>query len=109
MTLSMRGRQRKGRNFEREIVQKLWKAVGLEPPWRKGTRPDAGYRIPSEFGWAHMEYKRQERLNIWSALEQAEEEGKNHVPIVIFARNHSATYVAMRFEDWTSLVRSATK
>ena len=47
------------------------------------------------------ECKNQEKLNIWAALKQAEGHTK---PILIFKRNHSDTYVAMRFEDFLNLL-----
>ena len=44
------------------------------------------------------ECKNQEKLNIWSSLEQAETNSGKHIPIVIFKRNRSKTYVALEFE-----------
>jgi hypothetical protein len=57
-----------------------------------------------------IEAKCQESLNVWAALEQAE----NNVPargfefctpIVVFKRNHSKTYVALEFEQFLRLTR----
>jgi hypothetical protein len=44
-----------------------------------------------------VECKNQEKLNIWSALEQAEENSGDHTPLVIFKRNRSKTYAVLEF------------
>ena len=49
------------------------------------------------------ECKNQEKLNIWSSLEQAETNSGKHIPIVIFKRNRSKTYVALEFEKLLEL------
>ena len=51
-----------------------------------------------------VECKNQEKLNIWSALEQAEENSGKHTPLVIFKRNRSKTYVALEFEKLLELL-----
>ena len=50
------------------------------------------------------ECKNQEKLNIWSSLEQAEANSGKHIPIVIFKRNRSKTYVALEFEKLLELL-----
>ena len=50
------------------------------------------------------ECKNQEKLNIWSSLEQAETNSGNHIPIVIFKRNRSKTFVALEFEKLLELL-----
>ena len=50
------------------------------------------------------ECKNQEKINIWSSLEQAETNSGKHIPIVIFKRNRSKTYVALEFEKLLELL-----
>ena len=50
------------------------------------------------------ECKNQEKRNIWSSLEQAETNSGNHIPIVIFKRNRSKTFVALEFEKLLELL-----
>jgi hypothetical protein len=50
------------------------------------------------------ECKNQEKLNIWSSLEQSETNSGKHIPIVIFKRNRSKTYVALEFEKLLELL-----
>ena len=45
-----------------------------------------------------VECKNQEKLNIWSALEQAENNSENHTPLVIFKRNRTKTYAVLEFD-----------
>ena len=51
-----------------------------------------------------VECKNQEKLNIWSALEQAEENSKKHIPMVIFKRNRSKTYAVLEFKELLKLL-----
>lgn len=52
-----------------------------------------------------VEAKNQEKLNIWSALEQAEENKKeNTTPILFFKRNRSKLYVAFEAEHLFNLL-----
>ena len=51
-----------------------------------------------------VECKNQEKLNIWGALEQAEENSGNHAPLVIFKRNRSKTYAVLEFDKLLELL-----
>ena len=52
-----------------------------------------------------VECKNVEKLNIWSALEQAEENTKpDTTAAVVFRRNHSKTYIALEFEEFLKLI-----
>ena len=51
-----------------------------------------------------VEAKNTERLNIWSAIEQAEGSNRDLTPLVIFKRNRSNTYVTLKLEDFMELI-----
>ena len=52
-----------------------------------------------------IECKNQEKLNIWSALNQAESNNKDNTkPILVFHRNRSETYVALKLADFIEMV-----
>ena len=51
-----------------------------------------------------VECKNQEKLNIWSALEQAEENSGKHSPLVIFKRNRTKTYAVLEFNKLLELL-----
>lgn len=100
-----RGRQAKGRSFERSIIQRLWIAVGKEPPWKKHARPDDGYVPPPPFNQWKIECKKQEALNIWAALKQAREDaGPGGLPAVVFTRAREDMWVAIPLKEWERLV-----
>ena len=50
-----------------------------------------------------VECKNQEKLNIWSALVQAEENSGDHAPLVIFKRNRTKTYAVLEFDKLLEL------
>lgn len=53
-----------------------------------------------------FECKNQERLNIWSAINQAEENcPENQKPAVVFKRNRSDVYVTLKFNDLLNLLK----
>ena len=51
-----------------------------------------------------VECKNQEKLNIWSSLEQAEINSDKHIPLVVFKRNRSKTYAVLEFEELLKLL-----
>jgi hypothetical protein len=53
-----------------------------------------------------FECKNQEKLNIWDALKQAEENVQpNTVPALVFTRNHTPTYVTISLEHFLELIK----
>ena len=52
-----------------------------------------------------IECKNQEKLNIWSSLEQAEENANDSTPVLIFKRNRSKTYAVLNVEDFIKLIK----
>jgi len=54
-----------------------------------------------------VECKNQEKLNIWGALEQAEDNSGNHTPLVIFKRNRSKTYAVLEFDKLLELLNES--
>ena len=45
-----------------------------------------------------VECKNQEKLNIWSSLQQAEDNAGEPIPLAVFKRNRSKTYVAFELD-----------
>ena len=52
-----------------------------------------------------IECKKQEKLNIWGALEQAEKNSGDSNPVLIFKRNRSKTYAVLEIEDFIKLIK----
>jgi hypothetical protein len=55
------------------------------------------------FGFS-IECKNVEKLNIWEALEQAESSNRKYKPLVIFSRNRSEDFCALKFSDFMLLM-----
>lgn len=51
-----------------------------------------------------VECKNQERLNIWEAIKQAEANGGNNTPLVVFKRNRSEIYAILKFDNLLELL-----
>ena len=51
-----------------------------------------------------VECKNQEKLNIWSSLEQAETNSGEHIPLVVFKRNRTKTYAVLEFDKLLELL-----
>tara|TARA_R100000008_G_C3561399_1_gene156419 strand:+ start:804 stop:1148 length:345 start_codon:yes stop_codon:yes gene_type:complete len=64
--------------------------------------PLARQHIPFSF-----ECKNQEKLNIWSAIKQAEANDQGYDPAVVFKRNRTETYVAIPFKTFVDLIKKA--
>jgi hypothetical protein len=62
--------------------------------------PAARKLIPYSF-----ECKNQEKLNIWSSLEQADSNSGNYPPVLIFKRNRSKTYVTIELEEFIKFIK----
>ena len=62
--------------------------------------PAARKLIPYSF-----ECKNQEKLNIWSSLEQAESNSGDYPPVLIFKRNRSKTYVTIELEEFIKFIK----
>ena len=52
-----------------------------------------------------FECKNQERLNLWSSLEQAESNCEDRHPVLVFKRNRTKTYVAIEFENFINIIK----
>ena len=66
--------------------------------------PAARKLIPYSF-----ECKNQEKLSIWSSLEQAAENSGDYPPVLIFKRNRSKTYVTIELEEFIKLIDDRSK
>ena len=116
---STRSRKNKGQRLQKEIVQTLRKKFGFDskeqlndfegnitanPMGMAGIdirlSPLAQETIPFD-----IESKNQEKLNIWSAIQQAEDNSKEgRIPLLVFSRNRSKTYAVLEFDKLLELL-----
>jgi hypothetical protein len=113
MAKTPRSRKAKGRRFQQEVRDKLLEEFKdhLEPDDVRCTimgqsgediilSPAARKLIPYS-----IEAKNQEKLNIWSALEQAESNCKSGIePVLAFKRNNSKAYAVISLDHFIKLM-----
>ena len=51
-----------------------------------------------------VECKNQEKLNIWSSLEQAETNSGKHIPLLVFKRNRTKMYAVLECDKLLELL-----
>jgi hypothetical protein len=56
-----------------------------------------------------VECKNQEKLNVWSSLEQTETNAGKHTPLLIFKRNRSKTYAVLQLDDLMKMLDDKEK
>ena len=54
-----------------------------------------------------VECKNQEKLNIWSSLEQAETNSGKHIPLLVFKRNRTKMYAVLEFDKLLKLLNES--
>jgi len=108
-TASKKAKGRKLQDFVRDKLRSLFSsleeddiksAIMGESGEDIKLSPAARKLIPYSF-----ECKNQERLNIWSSLEQAEENCNDRTPVLIFKRNRSKTYAAIEIDSFLNLIK----
>jgi len=56
-----------------------------------------------------IECKNQEKISIWAALKQAEENCKvGTVPLLVFRRNNAETYATIKMSDFLKLIKPSS-
>ena len=101
----------RGRKLQRYVVEKLIKEFGLHEDDCTSRSMGAGGEdvllspvARDKFPFS-VECKNTEKLAIWSALEQAEENSGDYAPLVIFKRNRSEVYCAIKFDDLLKILQ----
>ena len=104
-------RKAKGRNLQNSVVKRIRGVfTGLSErdvvSVPMGVN-DVDIRLSEaafkEFPFA-VECKATESLNIWSSLKQAEREARKGTPLLVFKRNRTDIYCALKFDDLLSLL-----
>lgn len=108
--MNSRSCKNKGQRLSKEVKETLLKAFSdllsddiiVTPSGVPGEDLRLSPRARELFPYS-VECKCQERLNIWEALEQGENNAKGHIPVLIFRRNRSKTYICLEFEKFLKL------
>lgn len=100
----------KGKRGEREVANLLCDATGVA--WKRGLQSrGGGQEVPDVYTrvypWdrLHIEVKRNERLNVWAAMDQARSDAREGaIPVVIARRNRGGWIVVMDLGPWLSVL-----
>ena len=100
----------KGRNLQKWVVQQLIETFDIHPEDIKSCSMGASgedvimARAAREKFPFSVECKNQEKLNVWSSLEQAETNSGKHIPLLVFKRNRTKTYAVLEFDKLLELL-----
>lgn len=114
--MKTRSAKNKGKRLQNDVRDLILETfTELEPDdVRSTTMGDSGEDIllsPAArklFPFA-TECKNQEKLNIWSSLEQAETNAGEHIPLLVFKRNRTKIYATIEFERLLKLLNENSK
>jgi len=109
--ITRRSAKGKGRGFQKDTARDIREYFGLADSDVRSTAASVGGEdiLFSELGRNtfpfSVECKNQEHINIWQAIEQANKNCNGYVPIVVFKKNHSDTYVTIDFESFLAIIK----
>ena len=86
----------KGRNLQKWTRERLIEELDIHPEDIKSTSMGAG-------GDDVIECKNQEKLNVWSAYDQAESNSGDYEPLVVIKRNRQKPLVVLDAEYFMKL------
>lgn len=94
--------KRKGKEGELELAKKL-RDYGYEA--KRGVQYKGGQDSPDVIGLddIHIECKRVENLNIYNAMEQADRDCGENMPVVMHRRNNKPWLATLHLEDFLKL------
>ena len=109
-TRSAKNKGKRLQNKVRDILLEAFKDTLEEDDVKSTTMGESGEDIQLSPAARKLipyafECKNQEKLNIWSALEQAESNGEKGTPVLVFKRNRSKTYAVLQLEDFIELIK----
>ena len=105
----------KGRKLQKWMRELLIEKLDIHPEDIESRSMGAGgedlimARAAREKFPMSVECKNQEKLNIWSSLEQAEDNAGPHIPLLVFKRNRSKTYVSMEINNLIKILNDKEK
>lgn len=93
--------KKKGAAAERAFAHFLKDNFGLEA--RRGVQYQGSKDSPDivcpSLGFCHFEVKAVERLNVYEAMGQAEEDAEDLIPVVAHKRNRSEWFITIKAKD----------
>ena len=99
----------KGRRFQQWVRDKLIEVLNIHPEDIESRSMGAGgedlimARAAREKFPYSVECKNQEKINLWESYNQAQQNSKNHEPVVILKRNNSKPLILVDAEYFVKL------
>lgn len=108
MTLSGRGRRRKGQVYERDVAARITEVIGLLVKRGLGQARTSGEVADVEAPGIWVECKNHQRANYYQALQQAIRDESLHrgpykVPVAVIKETNRDQVVCLRFDDFLSM------
>lgn len=110
MANTPQSRKAKGRKLQQELRDAIINELGVDPEDVESRSMGAGgedlilAKAARELFPFSPECKNQEKLNIWSSLEQAEKNSEFGEPLLVFRRNRSKTYAVLQLPTLLKLL-----
>jgi len=104
--MKTQSKKAKGRNFQKLIVDILIRQFNLDPNdinWRSMGAQGSDIILSNsarEVIPFSIECKKSETLGIWKAIDQAEKNRDDLIPIVVFSKNHKGIYGTIDFDTF---------
>ena len=99
----------KGRNLQKKVRELLIEHLGVDPEDIESRSMGAGgedlimARAAREKFPYSIECKNVEKLNVWEAYKQADENSKNYEPVVVMKKNNHKTLVVLDAEYFVKI------
>ena len=117
--ISVKSRKQKARNLQnaiRDTIQRTFHLseadVRATPMGVKGPDVQLSSEAKRHFNFA-VECKAQNGLNVWDCLKQAEEnamlDASRPVPLLVFKRDRSDIYVALKWDVFMAIINSGRR
>ena len=114
MANTVRSRKSKGKKLQKEVqtllLEKTEKFGLVDGDIRNAIMGESGIDLKlspaaEKIIPFDIECKNQEKINVWSAISQAEENSKlGRIPLTVFRRNRSKTYCIIEINDLFKIV-----
>jgi hypothetical protein len=110
MANTPQSRKARGRKFQQEVIKAIKDKLKIDDGDIENRSMGCGGEdiilsnaARQKFPFS-VECKNQQKLNIWDSLKQAEANSGEHIPLLVFRRNHTEAYACLSLDDLLDLI-----